>query len=257
MLGVDPAQLGGDERAPVAPLGAVAPVAEAGHQLGPGDGDAVGGPAGLAGRAGEAVAGQGRDHQVEGVARVAAVGAWVGQRADDAQELHDRAGPAMGEDQRQGLWLRGADVEEVDRLAVDGGGELRVLVQPRLVLAPVVAVTPVGGQLLEIVERHPAAPADPGQLVGPAGTGQPVAQVVEVGLGDVDPERPDPGVGRVAAGHGSSSPCALRSAVSGQWLWRSWARSSGRWIRSMVASAARSTRTAKSSASRLAIGSRT
>ena len=65
-------------------------------------------------------------------------------------------------------------------------------------LAPVVARPPVLGQLLQVVERHAAAPADAGQLVGPAGAGEPIAQVVEVGLGDVDPERPD--LGARAAG---------------------------------------------------------
>ncbi len=55
----------------------------------------------LAGWAGEAVAGEGGDHQVEGVGRVAAVGRRVGQRADHVEELDDRARPAVGEDQRQ------------------------------------------------------------------------------------------------------------------------------------------------------------
>ena len=91
----------------------------------------------------------------------------------------------MGEDQGQGVGLGGADVQEVDGGPVDGGGELRVLVEPGFLLAPVVAVGPVGGQLLEVTERHPASPADAGQLVGPAGAVQAFAQVVQVGLGDV------------------------------------------------------------------------
>ena len=49
--------------------------------------------------------------------------------------------------------------------------------------APVVARAPVLGQLLDVVERHAVAPPDAGQLVGPAGAGEPVAQVVQVGLG--------------------------------------------------------------------------
>src|SRR6266511_1939777 len=77
--------------------------------------------------------------------------------------------------------------------SVDDGGELGMLIKIGLMLAPGVAVAPVGGQLLEVAERHPAAPADPGELVGPAGTGQAVAQVVQVGLGHIDPERSDVG----------------------------------------------------------------
>src|SRR4029453_17993467 len=160
----------------------------------------VGGPAGLVGRAGEAVAGHGGDDQVEGVGRVAAVGGGVGERADDVQELHDRAGPAVGEEQRQGVGFGGADVEEVDVLPVDGGDELGEPVEPGLLLAPVVAVGPVGGQRFQVAARPPAGPADPGQLVGPAGAVQPLAQVVQVGLGDVDPERPDLGARGVGGG---------------------------------------------------------
>src|SRR5262249_9050875 len=47
----DAAQLRGDERAPVAALGAVALVVEAAHQFGPRSGDASRGPSGLMGRA--------------------------------------------------------------------------------------------------------------------------------------------------------------------------------------------------------------
>ena len=85
-------------------------------------------------------------------------------------------------------------------MPVDRGGELRELVEPSLVSAPVIAGAPVRGQLLQVPQRHPPAPADAGQLVGPAGAGQAVAQVVQVGLGDGDPEGPDRGVGAAGAG---------------------------------------------------------
>jgi hypothetical protein len=64
------------------------------------------------------------------------------------------------------LGLGRTDVKEVHVGAVDGGGELRELVQPRLVLAPVVVVAPVGSQLPQVAERYPTGPADAGQLVG-------------------------------------------------------------------------------------------
>jgi hypothetical protein len=142
---------------------------------------------------------------VEGVGRVAAVGGGVGERADDVQELDDRAGPAVGQDQGQGVGFGGADVEEVDVLPVDGGGELGELVEPGLLLGPVVAVGPVPGQLFQVAEGHPAGPADAGQLIRPAGAGKPVTEVVQVGLGDVDPEGSDLGVGVGSAGHGGGS----------------------------------------------------
>jgi hypothetical protein len=43
---------------------------------------------------------------VERVRRVAAVRDRVGQRADDVEELDDRARPAVGEDQREGIRFR-------------------------------------------------------------------------------------------------------------------------------------------------------
>jgi hypothetical protein len=72
-------------------------------------------------------------------------------------------------------------------------------VQVHLGGAPVVGRTPVVGQALQVAERDSAAPADAGQLFGPARSGQAVAQIVEVGLGDVDAERPNSGSRAVSA----------------------------------------------------------
>src|SRR4029450_6085600 len=80
-----------------------------------------------------------------------------------------------------------------------GGGELGVLVEPGLVLAPVVGAAPVFGQLPQVPDRHPAAPAEHWELVGPAGPGEAVVQVVQVGLGDVDAEGSDLGGGHAAS----------------------------------------------------------
>ena len=63
----------GDAGAHVAALGDVARVAEAAHQLGPRPRGAAGAPAELRRLAGEAVAGHGRQDQVERVLGVAAV----------------------------------------------------------------------------------------------------------------------------------------------------------------------------------------
>ncbi|GAB3834321.1 hypothetical protein GCM10027610_029750 [Dactylosporangium cerinum] len=134
-----------DARAEVAALRAVPLVAEPPHQLGPGPRDPGDVPAALVRRAGEAVPRDGRDHQVE-VAR---------QRLDHVLELQERAGPAVGEDQCERVGLRGADVDEVDVLAVDLGGVVRQLVEPGLVRAPVVAGAPVSGQFLEPGEGKP------------------------------------------------------------------------------------------------------
>ena len=90
----------------------------------------------------------------------------------------------------QRVRLGGADVEEVDVLAVDLGRELRMGVDPRLGRPPVVAIPPV------VVERADVRLLDAvidvaGELVGPARPVESVAQVVEVGLRDVEGEGSD------------------------------------------------------------------
>src|SRR5439155_7769663 len=82
-------------------------------------------------------------------------------------------------------------MQEMDGLTVDLGRVLWELIQFGLVLAPVIAGTPVGGQVLEVVERNASAPADARQLVGPARAGQTFVQIVEGGLGSVYSERLD------------------------------------------------------------------
>ncbi len=115
----------GDGGALVTALGDVAAIAEAGHQLRPGLRDAGGIPAEVRRLVGEAVAGQRRQHEVEGVLGASAVRRRVGQRADDLEELQDRAWPAVRDDQRQRVLVLRLHVDEVDVEAVDLGRELR------------------------------------------------------------------------------------------------------------------------------------
>src|SRR5690606_41308251 len=64
---------------------------------------------------------------------------------------------------------------------------------PGLVLAPVVAGAPVLGEVAQPWQRKAEVAAGVGDLVGPAGAGQPVVKVVEVGLGDGDAVEVDHG----------------------------------------------------------------
>jgi hypothetical protein len=132
---------------------------------------------------------------VEGLAR-----GRVDQRLDQVQELGHGAREAVRDQQRLRVGLVGSDVQAVDALAVDLGSELWVLVEPRLLGTPVVLRTPVFGELLQMAQRYAAGPPHAGQLAGPAGVGEPVVQVVEVGLGDLDAEGPN------AVAH-RTSPC--------------------------------------------------
>src|SRR5919112_2863329 len=139
MLWVEASLLGSNNRAGVVTVRAVAIVAEPTHQLGPRLRGALRVPARLGGRTGETEPRKGRDDHVERVGRVPAVSVRVGERVDEAEVLHRGVGPAVGEDQRRGVGLGGADVQEVDVLPVDGGGELRVGGQLRFPRTPVVA----------------------------------------------------------------------------------------------------------------------
>lgn len=80
-------------------------------------------------------------------------------------------------------------MQEVHVLPIDGGGELRNLVKPGLVLTPVVDRAPGLDQLDEVVLAHPVGSADAWEFIGPAGTGQPVDQVVEICLRNIDTKR--------------------------------------------------------------------
>ena len=180
-----------DVGAHVASLGDVARVAEAAHQLRPRASDAAGLPAELGRLAREAVAGQGRQHQVECVLGGAAVSGRVGQRADGLQQLDDRAGPAVRHDQRQRILMPRPDVDEVDLDPVDLGRELRQRVQPRLGLAPVVLGRPVAGERLERRQPH-ALGAVGNELFGrPARRLDPASQLSELRFGNLDLERAD------------------------------------------------------------------
>ena len=153
------AQPRGDEAAPVAALGQIGLVAElAGHQgvEDPRRGPLAQRPSGLAR---EAEARQRRDHEVEGVGRVAAVARGEGQGFDGLPELEMAARPAVG-DQQRALALRLADhVDEVDVEVLDRGGELREAVEVGLGGADVEAVGPVGAEGLQKIDVAAIGPA--------------------------------------------------------------------------------------------------
>ena len=68
------------------------------------------------------------------------------------------------------------------RLAVDVRRELGQFVQPALLLAPVELPEPVVGQLPQVVQVRAVVPSRAVDLVGPACSSDPAAQVVQVGF---------------------------------------------------------------------------
>jgi hypothetical protein len=100
-LGMLQGQPVGHHGADVAAVGAELLITEdLAHEPRPEFGNPVGAAPTLQGIA-EAVAGQRRDHHVEGVCGVAAVAGRVGQQRDQGQQLIEGARPAVGAHQRQ------------------------------------------------------------------------------------------------------------------------------------------------------------
>src|SRR5262249_53182473 len=128
----------GDGRAPVATLGDVASVPEALHQFRPGSGDVVRVPTGARRLAGEAVARQGRDHDVERVLGAPSVSGWIRERTDDLELLDDGSRPTVRDDHRKRILVTRTDVYEVNVDSVYRCHELRQGVELRLRLSPVV-----------------------------------------------------------------------------------------------------------------------
>src|SRR3989449_7397206 len=120
----------------------------------------------------------------------------IGQGIDDLELLDDRAGPAMGDDDRQRVFVLGPSVNEMNVEAIDLRDELRQCFQPRLALAPVVIGHPVAGEFLNRRHLDALCVVCYGLPFGPPSCGDAPAQVGELLIGDADSERTDCRLGR-------------------------------------------------------------
>ena len=100
----------------------------------------------------------------------------------------------MGDDDRQGIRMTGADVDEVNVEPVDRRDELRQRIELRLHLPPVVVRAPVANELLQLGQLHALGSITDGLLVGPPRCQHALAKVGKRCVGNVDAERPDRGV---------------------------------------------------------------
>ena len=126
------------------------------------------------------------------------MGRRIGQRLNDLQLLDDRTGPAVRDDERQGIRVTGFHVNEMNVDSVDLGHELRQRVQPRLHLAPVVVGAPVADDFLEFPELNALRPIIDGLLVRPSRGGDASAEIDELLFRYVDAE----GANGIAYGRG-------------------------------------------------------
>src|SRR4030095_2654517 len=112
------------------------------------------------------------------------------QGIDHLPILPERPGPPVRKDQRLGIGplvaLTGAHVDEGDRATIDFGAELRICVDGAFLLAPVVAVDPVGHQFLEVSGIGAVLPVFVGEVVGPARELEAHVQIVEHFIGHID-----------------------------------------------------------------------
>ncbi len=82
----------------------------------------------------------------------------IRERADDLEELHDRARPAMRKDERKGIGVARAHMKEVNAETVDGGPVLAQSVQPSFQTTPVVFRGPIQKEITHAVGRRALGP---------------------------------------------------------------------------------------------------
>ena len=115
----------------------------------------------------------------------------IRERTDGLEQLEHGAGPAMRHDQRQGVRVTGADVDEVNVESVDLGHELRQRIQLRLCLAPVVVGSPVADELLQFRELYALRPVVDRLPVRPPRRSDAPAEIHELLFRNIDPEGAD------------------------------------------------------------------
>ena|SRR5438128_8664526 len=101
------------------------------------------------------------------------------RRAANQLELfRDGPRPTVGDDDRQGVGMAGADVNEVDVQTIDRRHELRQRIELRFQLSPVVGSAPVASQLLDFGELYALRSIGNRFLVGPTRGDDPAAKVI-------------------------------------------------------------------------------
>src|SRR6185503_10987073 len=105
-------------------------------------------------------------------------------------------------------------MDEMDRLPIDSRRELRQPVKRSLLSPPVEACGPIASELLQVVERHAAAPVAVRIGLGPASALEAAHQIVEIGLWNVDGEGSDIGHSGLLFGLDRYAQSLLTAGVS-------------------------------------------
>ena len=180
---------------PIAALRDKPVVAEPLHENGPGTRDARGVPAEFRRLSRKAVAGKRGDHDVEGIRLGAAMRGRVGQRIDELQLLDDGPRPTVGDDNRHGVFVLRADMDEMNVDAVDGRHKLRQGIQPGFDPAPIIVGRPILGELLHGRQLHSLRDVVHQFPARPLGRGNAAFEVRQFAVGSMKLERANGGVG--------------------------------------------------------------
>jgi len=135
------------------------------------------------------------DHYIERVLGASAVGGGIGERPDDLELLDDRARPAVGDNHRQGIWMAGANLDEMNVQPIDLGHELRQGVEFRLAFAPIVICYPIARERLHRRQSHVLRLISDCLLLRPACRADALAEVNQRLFWNVDVERANGGRG--------------------------------------------------------------
>src|SRR3569623_2031259 len=126
---------------------------------------------------------------MEGVRGIAAMRGGIGERRDHLLEFDDRAGPAMGDDQRQCVRLFRTHVQKMDVEPVDLGRELVEAIELCLAPTPVIFVGPIVADLPDPLQRYALAPVIHQLRLRPARACEPYLKVGEDVVADRDAKR--------------------------------------------------------------------
>src|SRR5215469_13870808 len=126
----------------------------------------------------------GRHNHVKRGLRVATIFCRISEPINYFVVAIERIGKPVEQEQWGRVGSFAAFVNEMDAYSIDLRFELSKSIERSFVLAPVIAMQPVIGDLLHIRQTDSICPARSLGLIRPEGSGQAVVQVVKGGLGN-------------------------------------------------------------------------
>ena len=140
----------------------------------------------------------------------------ISEWTDNLHLLDDRAGPSVRNDQRQGIFVFGTDVDEVNVESVDLGDELRQGVHFCFDLAPVILCRPIARQRLHRRQLYSLGCIGNRFAFRPLGRVDAPAQFGEFGFRNIHMERVNGGLVRSLVNGGLGNSVAVMAVCSSE-----------------------------------------